>query len=190
MTTMTYPPTVPTATVAQQQLSPYGLFGDILGAVAPISGQAVGGLTGNSQLGAGIGGVGQILSGLLPFQVTPGTTAPGAIGPQQTQQIQQIQQTQQAQQQIAAQVAQAHAQAQVTAAQLVQALLVHAAQLAQLIRATQIAQATQMAVHQAAGLGGNAGMLPFAGASGGLSGLLGTIDASPVTFGRIPGITG
>ncbi|MEN3309425.1 MAG: hypothetical protein V7603_5627 [Micromonosporaceae bacterium] len=181
MTTMTYAPTVPTATVAQQQLSPYGLFGDILGAVAPIAGQAVGGLTGNSQLGAGIGGVGQILSGLLPFQAAPGSTAPGAISPQQTQQTQQ---------QIAAQVAQAHAQAQVTAAQLVQALLVHAAQLAQLIRATQIAQATQMAVNQAAGLGANANMLPFAGASGGLAGLLGTVDAGPVTFGRIPGITG
>jgi hypothetical protein len=156
MTTMTYAPVVPAATVAQQQLAPYGLFGDILGAVAPIAGQAVTGLTGNNQLGQGIGGVGQILSGLLPFSATPGSTAP-SIATQQTQQTH---------------------QQQITAAQLAQAQAAHAAAVQQLARAAQVAQATQAALIQAVAnhvasrgqltpsgffgdIGSGAGMLPF-----------------------------
>jgi hypothetical protein len=178
MTTMTYAPTVPAATVAQQQFAPYGLFGDILGAVAPIAGQAVTGLTGNSQIGAGIGGVGQILSGLLPFSATPGGPTPAPFAT-----------TQQTHQQLAT--------AQLATAQLAQAQQAHAVALAQLARAVQAVQATQAAVNQAVAIHAvSRGTLQPAGLFGDM-----TFAANPIMQNAIhptalmgipgvPGITG
>ncbi|HKS99900.1 MAG TPA: hypothetical protein VJT31_10250 [Rugosimonospora sp.] len=108
MTTMTYAPAMST-----------GLFGDPLTATGPA--------------GTGMGGVGQILSGLLPLPaITAGTMA--LVHPQL--------------QAAMAQLAQAQAQAQICQAQLAQAQLAHATQLTQLARAAQIVQAIQAQIAQ------------------------------------------
>jgi hypothetical protein len=170
MTTMTYAPTVPAATVAQQQLAPYGVFGDIFGAVAPIAGQAVTGLTGNSQIGAGIGGVGQILSGLLPFSATPGGAA------QATAQLAtaQLAQAQQAHAAALVQLARATQVVQATQAAVNQAIAIHAASRGPLAPAGLFSD-SGAAVH---------GMLPAMGVTG-----IPGIPSIPGIPG-IPGLTG
>jgi hypothetical protein len=124
---MTFAPTVPSS------------FGDVLGAVNPLAGPGMAGPVGTNQLNAGIGGVGQILSGLLPAQ-PPQVGSALVVGPV-------------AQQQLASQVAQAQIQAQVTQAQLIQAQIAQAtlvAMLARLAHVIQLAQSGQITANQLA----------------------------------------
>ena len=130
MTTAMYPPTPPIYGTGPQ-LTPYGFWGDLAGAIAPTAGRIVGGVFGNEQLGGQIGATaGQLAQRFLPFQAGPTvdpTQGYGQINPLVAQQViqqqliqQQIAQQQAIQQQIAQQqIAQQVMQQQATQAQQV-----------------------------------------------------------------------
>ncbi|MGE5828764.1 MAG: hypothetical protein ACM30G_10440, partial [Micromonosporaceae bacterium] len=64
MTTAMYAPTG-----SQQQLTPYGFWGDLAGAIAPTAGRWIGGAFGNEQLGGQVGStVGGLAQRFLPFE--------------------------------------------------------------------------------------------------------------------------
>lgn len=69
---------------ADGQLAPQGLFGNILGGIAPTLGGAIGGLFGNQGLGQQLGQVASPFARLLPFGVDPqtGAAAPATGGGQ------------------------------------------------------------------------------------------------------------
>ena len=70
MTTATYAPTA-SAVTAAPQLAPYGFFGDLAKTFAPVAGQAIGGIFGNSNVGGQIGNAVGHLAGFLPFSAGP-----------------------------------------------------------------------------------------------------------------------
>ncbi|MBL4906298.1 MAG: hypothetical protein JKX94_02520, partial [Sneathiella sp.] len=74
------PPTIPYG-YAPQGFAPQGLFGDILGAVAPIAGQVIGGALGQPQIGSAVGGLAGQLGGLIPFSAGPTPGFPPWIPP-------------------------------------------------------------------------------------------------------------
>jgi hypothetical protein len=61
------------------EYAPQGLFGDIIGGLAPTVGSLIGGAAGNQQLGSNIGNIAGQLGSLIPFQATP--TAYGGMQP-------------------------------------------------------------------------------------------------------------
>jgi len=73
----------------QQQLSPQGWFGNVLGQIGQPLGGAIGGLFGNQGLGQSIGGAAGQLGRMLPFNVDP-VTAAYAQQAQMAQQQQQL----------------------------------------------------------------------------------------------------
>ncbi|MDQ0141755.1 phage tail tape-measure protein [Cupriavidus necator] len=62
---------LPFSAQPQVALAPQGVFGSLIGAVAPTLGHAVGGLLGNANVGQQIGSVAGHLGGLLPFSAQP-----------------------------------------------------------------------------------------------------------------------
>ncbi|UDM51385.1 hypothetical protein [Cupriavidus sp. MP-37] len=62
---------LPFSAQPQVALAPQGVFGSLIGAVAPTLGHAVGGLLGNASVGQQIGTVAGHLGGLLPFSAQP-----------------------------------------------------------------------------------------------------------------------
>ena len=62
---------LPFSAQPQVALAPQGVFGSLIGAVAPTLGHAVGGLLGNANVGQQIGTVAGHLGGLLPFSAQP-----------------------------------------------------------------------------------------------------------------------
>jgi hypothetical protein len=125
----------------QQQLAPYGFFGDLVRSVAPTGGQIIGGLLGDQQTGGQVGGILGQLGGLLPFGAQPGVPQT-QLHPQQAQQIQQAIQAQQQAQQV-----QQAIQAQQQAQQVQQAI--QAQQIQHAIQAQQQAQQVQQQAQQA-----------------------------------------
>jgi hypothetical protein len=55
----------------QDGLAPQGVFGSLIGALAPTVGQAVGGLLGHPNAGQQIGTIGGHIANLLPFSAQP-----------------------------------------------------------------------------------------------------------------------
>jgi len=62
---------LPFSAQPQVQLAPQGVFGSLLGSLAPTVGQAVGGLLGHPNAGQQIGTIGGHLVSLLPFSAQP-----------------------------------------------------------------------------------------------------------------------
>jgi len=57
------------------QYEPQGLFGNILGAAAPLAGNVIGSLAGDKQIGSDIGNAVGNIGSLLPFSAAPQTTS-------------------------------------------------------------------------------------------------------------------
>jgi hypothetical protein len=83
-------PYLPLSAGPHFSLAPQGVFGSLVGAVAPTIGQVVGGIVGHPNAGQQIGSVAGHLAGLLPFSAEPQMAlAPqgvlgnliGAVGP-------------------------------------------------------------------------------------------------------------
>ncbi|HEY0585415.1 MAG TPA: hypothetical protein VGD52_04740 [Pseudoduganella sp.] len=100
----------------QQQLSPQGWFGNLIGQVGQPLGGAIGGMFGQQGMGSTIGNVAGQLGRLLPF----GAEAQGGIVPPHIQQQQLQQQVQQLQQQLIQQQQQYQQQLAQLASQLQQ----------------------------------------------------------------------
>jgi uncharacterized membrane protein (UPF0136 family) len=65
---------------AGPQLAPQGFFGDLVGHLAPIAGNAIGGLIGHPNAGAQVGNVAGNIARLLPFSAGPQLAPQGVLG--------------------------------------------------------------------------------------------------------------